>query len=198
MVRRIVGLALLLALVVLVSPASAQQPAQPARPAADAEFVMQGSAANLGEVNVGRLAARLASNPDVKKFAQRVVDDHSKANTELLAIINKKRGAFRAAAQMSPQQRQLANRLAQLRGAGFDRAYMQQMVDDHQKAVTLFENQAKNGKDKELKAFAEKHLPALKDHLKAAQDIAAKLKEGGTKPPPPKKDDGKTPPPPKP
>ena len=123
-------------------------------------------------------SVRQASNPDVKRFAQRLVDAHSKANTEMLALVNKKQG-LRAAAQMDQKHRALSDRLLGLRGAQFDRDYMTHMVEGHRKAIALFESEANNGKDADVKAFAAKALPTLKEHLKMAEDISNKLK-GGT------------------
>ena len=66
--------------------------------------------------------------------------------------------------------------LAALQGAEFDRRYMEAMLKDHQESVRLFERQAKNGEDPELKALAAKTLPQLQAHLQKAQQIAASLK----------------------
>jgi putative membrane protein len=144
----------------------------------DQQFVMKVSASDLAEINLGRVAARQASDPAVRQFAQRLVDDHTKASAELIRIANKR--SLPAARTMDAQHRQLQDRLLNLKGADFDRAFLNQMVDDHKKAVTLFEAESKTAKDADLKAFAAKALPHLKEHLKMAQDLAAKLK-GGSK-----------------
>ena len=60
-------------------------------------------------------------------------------------------------------------------GAAFDRGFIESQVKAHQEAITLFEQQAKNGSDADLKAFAQKQLPGLRNHLKQAQDLQAKL-----------------------
>lgn len=61
-------------------------------------------------------------------------------------------------------------KLSKLKGADFDRAYPKQMVGDQQKTISLFEAQAENGKGIKLKAFVEKTLLTLREHLKQAQD----------------------------
>jgi putative membrane protein len=142
----------------------------------DQQFVMKASAADLAEINLGRVAARQASDPAVKQFAQRLVDDHTKASADLLRIANKR--SLPAARTMDAQHRQLQTRLLNLKGADFDRAYLTQQVDDHKKAVALFEAASKTAKDPDLKAFAAKTLPTIRDHLKMAQDLAGKLKGG--------------------
>ena len=140
----------------------------------DRDFVMKASAAGLAEVNLGSMAAKQATNADVKKFGQNVVADHNKVNRELLRIADRKR--FTPARAMDDTHRQLANRLAQLRGADFDRQFMGQIVKDHKEAIALFENEAKNGNDKDLKEFASKTLPALREHLKMAESLDSKFR----------------------
>ena len=76
------------------------------------------------------------------------------------------------------------DRLAKLSGDAFDKAYMRDMVMDHQHDVAAFKREAESGKDANLKAWAAKTLPTLLDHLKVAQDTAAKVSAGS---PPAKK-----------
>ena len=78
--------------------------------------------------------------------------------------------------------KEVKDRLSKLSGAEFDQAFMQQMVKDHTEAVTLFENQATNGKDAEVKAWAAKTLPTLKEHLQLAQEISDRTKVTPSKP----------------
>ena len=60
-------------------------------------------------------------------------------------------------------------------GAAFDRGFIDAQVKAHQEAIALFEQQAKSGSDAEIKAFAQKQLPGLRNHLKQAQDLQGKL-----------------------
>ena len=66
-------------------------------------------------------------------------------------------------------QRQAASKLSSATGADFDRTYTDEMVQDHQKAVRLFEDYSHTGNDPDLKAFAAKVLPTLRHHLEMAQ-----------------------------
>src|SRR5438094_786448 len=134
MMRRIVGLAALALMVSLLASAQAQDKEPPKKPLTDADFTMQVSAADLAEINLGRLAVRQATSEDVKRFAQRMVDDHSKASTEMIALVNKKQG-LGVAPQMDQKHRELSDRILRLRGADFDRDYMMHMVEDHRMAV---------------------------------------------------------------
>ena len=139
----------------------------------DAGFMAMVAQANLAEVDAGRLALKKSSNPDVKKFAQHMIDDHTQANSDLADLAHKK-GMDLPSKADEAHQRELA-RLAEMSGAEFDRAYMTMMVNDHVKAVSLFEKNAQEAADPEVKAFAKKMLPTLQDHLKMARDLSAKL-----------------------
>jgi len=135
----------------------------------DEQFVSKASAAGLAEVSLGRLAAERASSAEVKKFGQRMVEDHTKANKELLTLADKKR--FKVAERMDKTHQEAMDMMARLEGAEFDRQFMSQMVKDHEEAVSLFTAESKNGRDEDLKALATKTLPTLKEHLKMAQDL---------------------------
>jgi putative membrane protein len=146
---------------------------------ADAQFVRQAAEGGMMEVAKGKLAAQKGSHEGVKQFGQRMVDDHTKANDELKSIASGKNITLPGDTPKPPMQAALA-KLEKLDGAAFDRAYVDDQVRDHQKTIALFEREAKSGKDAELKAFAEKTLPTLKEHLTAVRDLKSKLSKGGT------------------
>lgn len=139
----------------------------------DRTFAMKAARGGLAEVELGRIASQNASDDSVKQFGQRMVDDHSKANDELKQIASSKGIALPTAA--SGKDKKTAGRLQKMSGADFDRAYMKDMVADHKADVAEFEREAKSGRDPELKAFAEKTLPTLKEHLQMALDAASKV-----------------------
>jgi putative membrane protein len=178
--RRLVRCALLgVACVCLALPASAAGEDKGER-GADQGFVMKASGAGLAEVSLSEIAKRNAANADVKQFAERMVKDHTKANVELAKLAGKKK--LKVARGLDEKHAEVRNRLLKLMGAEFDRAYMDVMVKDHQEAVALFEKESKDGKDDDLKAWAEKTLPTLKEHRKMAKEVAGKLKGGGGTP----------------
>lgn len=141
----------------------------------DEKFVVKASAGGLAEVNAGRLAAKRASSAKVKEFATMMIKDHTMANKELLKLADKK--GFKAAKTMDEKHKEMAEKLMKLTGAEFDREYMAGQVKDHEMTVALFEKQSKSGKDEDLKAWAEKTLPTIKEHLKMAKEIKGKLKD---------------------
>lgn len=141
--------------------------------ASDREFAMKAAMGGKHEVELGRLAADRASNSDVKAFANRMIEDHSRAGDDLMQV-NSRLGITGSSDDEASFQ-QVVTRLSSLKGIEFDRAYMSEMVDDHTKDVAEIENYANNGNNPDLKAWASKTLPTVRDHLQIAQSLAAKV-----------------------
>jgi putative membrane protein len=139
----------------------------------DNEFITKVAESGMAEVELGQLALKQAASEDVKKFAQRMVDDHSKANEELKSLAASKTVTLPTAA--GQKHKAQIERLAKLSGAEFDREYMKHMVKSHESGVALFEKQVQKGSDTETKAWAEKTLPTLREHKTMAHDVAAKV-----------------------
>ncbi len=139
----------------------------------DVTFVMTAASAGMWEVQSSQLAAEQAKSDAVKAFARRMVEDHTKANKELMDVAAKKNVKLPAGLT-----KKHADMLAAVANAkqDFDAQYAKAQAAAHEEAVALFEREAKDGKDADLKAFAEKNLPTLKDHLKMAQDLAKGVK----------------------
>jgi len=135
----------------------------------DAAFVMEAAHDGHAEVEHGKLAQKNGSSAAVKEFAQRMVTDHSKANTELAGIAKKL--GITVPADMDDKHKAEQKKLAALKGDKFDDEYAKHMVQAHESAVTLFQKQAKHGEAKELRDFAAKTLPTLEEHLKAARAL---------------------------
>jgi len=136
--------------------------------------VTDASRGGMEEVQLGELAKQKAGSPAVRDFGQRMISDHQKANDELKQIVQKK-GAL-VPASLTHHETSRLEHLQKLSGADFDKAYMSDMVSDHKKDVREFEKATKNLSDPELKAFAEKTLPTLQEHLTQAQNLEAQLK----------------------
>lgn len=147
-------------------------PAEPMQPSKLTELVMsnddkafmeKAASAGLYEVQAGQLALQKAADPNLKDFAQHMVDDHTKANSELTALAQKKNVTVPTAPEKS-EQSMLDTLNKKAAGKKFDAAYRKQMVDTHKKAVSLFDNEARNGKDPDVKAWATQTLPKLQQH----------------------------------
>jgi putative membrane protein len=154
---------------------------QGASAGADAMFARTAAMDGMAEVEHGRLAAQNATHDEVKQFGQRMVDDHGKAGDELKSLASKKNVTLPT--ELDAKHKAMHDKLAKMKGDAFDRAYMSHMVTDHQQAVALFGKEAKGGKDADVKAWAEKTLPTLQEHLKMARSVNAKVSAGGKTPP---------------
>src|SRR5215467_15981256 len=131
---------------------------------ADQEFLSKALEDSVLEVQLAEKALDKSSNDRVKKFAQRMVNDHKKARDELINIAKDMKVGV--VAGLSKEHRELLVRLIKNDGADFDRTYMNHMVESHEKAVSLLEGCAKDGKNERLREFARKTLPTLREHLK--------------------------------
>ena len=118
------------------------------------------------EVDMGKMAQQKGKSADVKSFGSRMVADHSKANNELMGIAKKK------GVDLSKEK----PKMEKLNDAKFDKEYIDMMVKDHEKDLSEFQAEAKNGSDADVKAFAAKTADVIKKHLALAKSTQAKLK----------------------
>jgi putative membrane protein len=161
------------------APTPGQAPARSARMSASATKAGQASTAassflksagqdGQAEVALAQLAEERASRADVKSFASHLQEDHQKANGEVMSLAQSKNVTLPS--DLSAMQKAAKDRLSKLSGAAFDRAYLAEMVSDHNKAIALF-TKAGSSTDADIKAFATKTLPTLKSHLEQAQSL---------------------------
>lgn len=143
----------------------------------DRNFLIKAAQSDVAEIQGEKTAQEKASSEAVKKFAGQMVADHTKTSDQIKPMAQN-RGVPLPAAPSEKDQRDM-KKMSGLSGAEFDRAYMASQVRAHRDAVALFRNEAKSGKDAELKSFAAATLPALEEHLRMATDLA-KAKRGGS------------------
>jgi len=124
--------------------------------------MMNAAKGGMMEVEWGKLAAQNGQNADVKKFGNRMVTDHSKANSELMALA-KEEGVTLPGAKSPGKWKS-------------DKDYMDMMVKDHQADLAEFQRQAQSGTDSDLKAFAAKYSKVVQQHLDLAKQTQSKLK----------------------
>jgi putative membrane protein len=141
---------------------------------ADKQFATKAAEGGIGEVTLGGLAASKATNADVKAFGQRMQTDHGKAGDELKQWASTKGLDLPSAPNAEAQK--TYDDLSKLSGAAFDKAYMEDMVKDHDKDVAEFKDAQTKVSDPDLKAWIDKTLPVIEDHQKMAHDLAKKLK----------------------
>jgi putative membrane protein len=141
----------------------------------DKEFITKTALDGMTEVELGTLASQKAVSPKVKAFGLRMKKDHANTNEDLGALARAKELPLPAKLDAG-HSRDVAE-LGQKAGADFDREYMEMMVKDHKKDVTEFEKQAKSSKDPDVRSFATRTLPALKEHLKLAESVRSDIKK---------------------
>jgi putative membrane protein len=141
----------------------------------DHTFAIKAAQGGMAEVQMGQLATQKASDPDVKKFGQQMVDDHTKANDQFKEIASRK--GVTLPSSIAAKDQATYDRLSKLSGVEFDRAYMADMVRDHREDIAEFEKESKSGSDADIKDFATKTLPTLRHHLEMAESANAKVRK---------------------
>ncbi|HJQ26055.1 MAG TPA: DUF4142 domain-containing protein [Blastocatellia bacterium] len=144
---------------------------------ADRDFMTKAAVGGMEEVELGRLATQKAASPDVKAFGQRMVTDHSRAGDELKSLAAQKNVTLPTA--LDQQHQADVDKLSKLSGAAFDREYMSMMVKDHVEDVAEFEREAASGTDTDVKGWAGRTVPTLRQHLQMAQETAGKVGAAG-------------------
>lgn len=136
-------------------------------------FLTDAAEGGMTEVELGKLAQTKTKDPEIKKFAQMLVEDHSKANSEVKSLAAKKN--INLPTGMGSHQSNY-DKLKGLSGDEFDEEFVEDMVSDHEKDVSTFQKVAQNSTDPDVKAFAAKTLPVLQKHLDTIKGIQSKMK----------------------
>ena len=144
-------------------------PAPSARAMGDEAFAIKAAQGGIAEVKLGELAQEKAQNEAVRKFGQRMAEEHTKSNHRLKEAALKEKISLPK--EMGKKDQATYDALAKLSGAEFDKAYVRDMVQDHQDDIAEFGTEARTGQREEIKTFAAETLPTLKEHLKAAKDM---------------------------
>jgi len=145
----------------------------------DKTFMKTAAMDGMAEVKLGEIASKQGASDKVKEFGQKMVEDHGKANDELKSVASTK--SFTLPGDVSAKSKMAMARLEKLHGAAFDSAYIKEMKAGHLAAISLFQKEASKGKDADLKAFAEKTLPTIKEHYSMISSMGgstSKMKHG--------------------
>ena len=140
----------------------------------DSKFATNAANGGMAEVALGKLAVEKTTNPKIKDFANMMITDHGKANDELMGIAKTKNITLPATVDADHQKKM--DDLTKMTGKDFDKAYVDAMVDGHKKTLSLMQDEAKDGKDADLKAFAAKTAPVVQTHLDAINKIHDSMK----------------------
>lgn len=139
-------------------------------------FVNKAAEDGLTEVALGKMALDKSRDARVRKFGERMVQDHGKANKELAAIAKGKN--LDVPRQLDAKHQSMLQELSGKSGAAFDAAYVESMSKDHDEAIALFEAAAQST-DPELAAFAKKTMPTLQEHKRLADALLASSRSAG-------------------
>lgn len=144
---------------------------------AEREFVQMAMDSNARELQLSMRAKEKAQSEAVRDFAEMMIEEHGRQGEELAAVSRRMTATGGPPLKRQDKSaRALVNELNNLQGDQFDRRYMQAMVSDHEKALRLYERQAKASKDPQLKELAQQTLPELRRHLQMSQTIMADMK----------------------
>lgn len=146
---------------------------------ADQKMVKDMAMSNLAEIEAGRLAQGKSQNEQVKNFAQKMIDDHTKALGEVRQLAQAK--GVPLPTELDRTHKRKNERLGALSGDAFDRAYMSRAgVSDHKKSHSLLRQAQARAKDPDVKALAARTMPIVEQHLNSAQQLQKNTARGGS------------------
>lgn len=139
--------------------------------AADSQdmFIKEAVQGNLAEVRMGELAQKNGSSEAVKSFGRMLVEDHGKAANESTAIAKKM--SLEVPKEPNTEQKAMADKMAKMQGADFDKHFAAHMVMDHEKEIKKYQDVAKAHASTDVGMYAASSVPVLQKHLKAAQAL---------------------------
>ncbi|MDN3551246.1 DUF4142 domain-containing protein [Mucilaginibacter aquaedulcis] len=140
----------------------------------DSKFAVAAASGGLAEVELGHLAEQTSKDPRVKEFGSMMVADHSKANNELADLAKSKNITLPPIP--GEEEQKIKKDLTVKSGKYFDKAYISEMVKDHEKDIKLFVDARSTVKDPDLLMYIDKTLPVLKRHLQHVEGIKKKVK----------------------
>ena len=146
-----------------------------AAPVSDQLFAAAAAIGGVSEVAIAQLGVQKATDPELKKFSQQMVEDHTQMNSELTELASRKQIALPRT--VDPKSQFCAQSLAGLSGEKFDRCYAKAQLVIHMDSVAMFEAEAERGQDPEVKALAAKALPHIKHHLATIKPIAMRYEQ---------------------
>lgn len=144
----------------------------------DTAFAIRAAQGGAGEVKMGKLAAEKASDPDVKAFGQQMVDDHTKANDQLTLVARQENMTLPSTPTAKDEA--TCRRLEKLSGTAFDKAYVSDMLKDHESGEKEFQKEAHSGTDSAIRNFASQTLPVLQEHLEKIKSLHSKIGSGSS------------------
>jgi len=136
----------------------------------DVLFAAAAGSGGLAEVNISQIGLQRATDPELKRFSQQMVEEHTRMNQELMTLAAQKRMSIPQGIDARAQF--CAESLAGLTGPEFDKCYAKAQLVIHMDSVAMFKAEAERGQDPDVKALAAKALPRIEEHLRMIKPIA--------------------------
>jgi putative membrane protein len=132
---------------------------------ATTDFVKKAAVANQFEIDSSKLALEKSQDADIKTFAQKMVDDHTKAGEAFTAAVTEgKVDSALVPAKLDSKHQKELDKLSKADAKDFDKDYLKAQKDAHKDAVALFKSYSEKGDNEALKTFATNTLPTLEAH----------------------------------
>jgi putative membrane protein len=155
------------------APASA---ATTALSAQDQTFVQKAAQGGMAEVADATVVSRKTSDPAVKAFAQRMIDDHGKANAKLETIARTL--GVTLPSSIGPDNSAMKGKLQNESGKTLDSTYLTGQRTAHEQTIALFKQEAQSGSNPQLVAFAKATLPTIESHLQMDEKDISSMSGG--------------------
>jgi putative membrane protein len=136
----------------------------------DKMFVSKALAGGMAEVQLGQLTLQKSSNEQVKQFAQRMIDDHTKLGEQMKPVAEQV--GVSVPTKISKKDKTTIAKLGTLSGAAYDQAYIKDMLQDHKQDLNEFQMEASSGQDQTVKDAASQGSQLIAQHLQMIQQIA--------------------------
>ena len=140
---------------------------------AEKNFLKKAEEVDIRQRNVGRVMLEKSQNKDVKDYAQMLVDDHSKNLRDVVDLMNQK--GMAQPKDLPEVKHEAVDKLNAMSGPELDREFVKMMLDDHQKDVSEFRNEANTAQDKDVKDYATRTVSMLEKHLQKAEELQSKI-----------------------
>ena len=139
----------------------------------DSEFLVDQAEINLAEIELGKLAQQKSTNPEVKKFGKMLVDEHTKAASEVSALAKDKN--FTLPTSLTEDGQEEYKKLNEKTGLDFDKKFVDMMIDGHEKAIDKLQKASKDATDSDVKLWASNNIAGLTAHLEHAKLLKQNL-----------------------
>jgi len=140
----------------------------------DEIFAINAAMSNRAEIELGVLAREHGDNQAIRDYGSMMETDHTAALSELQSLADGKN--IKLSDKLDSVHTSLKQKLMMLSGTQFDTTYINAMIADHQKVISEFDTESRNGQDADLVAYATNALPKLNEHLTKAKEVKATVK----------------------